>query len=138
MDYIQIKQKVFSKVMRGFDPEEVEDFIDQIAEDQEQLLKENSDLRERIRSLEAQLAAKEIEDKTRETGTIDAEIREIIIRKVDSILDGIKAAVNDILGKATADEIELRQELSRLKAQEKNLLDGYRELRELVNRHIQL
>ncbi len=53
---LDIYQQEFKRVLRGVDPDEVEDFLERVADDYEQLIKENTSLEERIASLEAQLA----------------------------------------------------------------------------------
>ncbi len=53
---LDIYQQEFKRALRGVDPDEVEDFLERVADDYEQLIKENASLKERIESLEAQLA----------------------------------------------------------------------------------
>lgn len=53
---LDIYQQEFKRVLRGFDPDEVEDFLERVADDYEKLVRENASLKEQIESLEAQLS----------------------------------------------------------------------------------
>ena len=48
---VDITNKEFRKMLRGYDPEEVDEFLDQIVEDYEELFKENSLLKEKINAM---------------------------------------------------------------------------------------
>ncbi|MDP4088066.1 MAG: DivIVA domain-containing protein [Bacillota bacterium] len=48
---IDINNKEFKKVMRGYNPDEVEEFLDRIAEDYEALYKENATFKEKVQGL---------------------------------------------------------------------------------------
>ncbi len=48
---MDINNKEFKKVLRGYDAEEVDEFLDKIVEDYEELFKENSILKEKITAM---------------------------------------------------------------------------------------
>lgn len=48
---MDINNKEFKKVLRGYDSEEVDEFLDKIVEDYEELFKENSVLKEKITAM---------------------------------------------------------------------------------------
>ena len=54
---LDIYQQEFKRVLRGLDPDEVEDFLERVADDYEQVLRENASLKKQIESLELQLTA---------------------------------------------------------------------------------
>ncbi len=54
---LDIYQQEFKRVLRGLDPDEVEDFLERVADDYEQVLRENATLKKQIESLESQLTA---------------------------------------------------------------------------------
>jgi DivIVA domain-containing protein len=54
---LDIYQQEFKRVLRGLDPDEVEDFLERVADDYEQVLRENAALKKQIESLESQLTA---------------------------------------------------------------------------------
>ena len=51
---LDIYQQEFKRVLRGLDPDEVEDFLERVADDYEQVLRENATLKKQIESLESQ------------------------------------------------------------------------------------
>ena len=165
---LDIYQQEFKRVLRGIDPDEVEDFLERVADDYEQVLKENSTLKDRIESLEAQLAAGGRPDQT--DGTDEAarehasgimreatkeadtlirearreadnivrkakdEAREIESRAVEVANQAVRKEpetdVNELMENAKMEEIQLRREISKLKAQKERFLIEYRDLLE--------
>ncbi len=102
---LDIYQQEFKRVLRGFDPDEVEDFLERIADDYEKLVRENASLKEQIESLEAQLA---IDGKTgqadesgmaarQEAGNLIREAR----KKAESIISEARKEADSIVRKAT-------------------------------------
>jgi len=165
---LDIYQQEFKRALRGIDPDEVEDFLERVADDYEQVLKENSTLKDRIESLEAQLAAggrsdqtdgsdeavrehasSIIREATKEADTLIREARreaDNVIRKARDEAREIESRtaetadqvirkeaepdVNELMEKAKMQEIQLRREISKLKAQKERFLIEYRELLE--------
>ena len=165
---LDIYQQEFKRVLRGIDPDEVEDFLERVADDYEQLVKENTSLKERIESLKAQLATggrteqppasetateKDVNNTIREARKeADNLIREArreadnIIRKAKDEADKLRSEVeesrdeaihretgaetNELVEKLEMAELELRREISGLKAQKERFLIEYRELLE--------
>lgn len=65
---MEIRQQEFSKKMRGFDPEEVSPFLEKLADDFDDLQKENESLKLEIETLTDQLAEfKKIEKNLQDT-----------------------------------------------------------------------
>lgn len=52
---LEIQNKQFSKKMRGFDENEVDEFLDRLTEDYEALFRENANLKDRIQIMEDKL-----------------------------------------------------------------------------------
>lgn len=52
---LEIQNKEFSKKMRGYDPEQVDEFLDRITEDYENLYRENAGLKDKVKLLEEKL-----------------------------------------------------------------------------------
>ena len=52
---LDIRKQEFKKIMRGYDPVEVDTFLDMVASDLEEALKQQKESRERIIELETQL-----------------------------------------------------------------------------------
>jgi cell division initiation protein len=165
---LDIYQQEFKRVLRGIDPDEVEDFLERVADDYEQVLKENSTLKDRVESLEAQLAAggrpdqtdgpdeaarehasSIIREATKEADTLirearreadnivrkaKDEAREIESRAVEVANQAVRKEpetdVNEPMEKTKMEEMQLRREISKLKAQKERFLIEYRDLLE--------
>ncbi|RQD73113.1 MAG: DivIVA domain-containing protein [Candidatus Syntrophonatronum acetioxidans] len=52
---LDIQNKEFSLVLRGFNKEEVNEFLDKVTKDYEEVIKENASLKEKVDSLEGKL-----------------------------------------------------------------------------------
>ncbi len=52
---LDIQNKEFSVVLRGFNREEVDEFLDRITRDYEEIIKENVSLKDKVESLEEQM-----------------------------------------------------------------------------------
>lgn len=65
---VSIKRQEFAKKMRGYDPEEVQAFLEKLADDIDELLKENEELNQQVESLNLNLAEfKKIEKNLQDT-----------------------------------------------------------------------
>lgn len=52
---LDVRKQEFKKVMRGFDPHEIQAFLDMVAEEMEELIKENTGLTEKMRDLDTKV-----------------------------------------------------------------------------------
>lgn len=129
---LQIKRQEFSKKLRGFDPEEVQDFLEKISQTFEEVIAENDSLKRQVDENSSQLAeyrrieknlqetllkaqensSKAIESTKKQSGLMmkEAEI------KAQQIIDKAKEQANDVRNSI----IQLREErdliIARLKA----------------------
>ena len=129
---LQIKRHEFAKKLRGFDPEEVQDFLEQISHEFEDIVAENETLKKQVEETNTQLSefrrieknlqetllkaqensSKAIESTRKQSGLMmkEAEI------KAQQIIDKAKEQANDVRNSI----IQLREErdliISRLKA----------------------
>jgi len=53
---LEIKRQQFKKVMRGYDPVEVDTFLDMLSTEMEDLVRANRELTDRVLGLETQLS----------------------------------------------------------------------------------
>ena len=170
---LDIYQQEFKRVLRGIDPDEVEDFLERVADDYEQLIRENTASKERIESLESQLAADGKTDQPHpsekavreDAGNIirearkeaDTLVREAgreadnIIRKAKDEAEKLRSAMeeshdetihgeketesSELVQKMKMAELELRREISGLRARKERFLIEYREL---LEKHLKL
>jgi cell division initiation protein len=112
---LDIYQQEFKRVLRGFDPDEVEDFLERIADDYEQLIKENTALEEQIKSLEVQLAtgpeAEQIDASEISTKEDASDIIRAAEREADSVIREAKREADSIIAKAKDEARDIRREL---------------------------
>ena len=113
---LDIYQQEFKRVLRGFDPDEVEDFLERVADDYEQVIKDNSVLKERIESLKAQLTAggksEQADSKAAAREDATSIIREAK-KEADSIIRKAREEADNIVRKAqigAAEALETRPE----------------------------
>lgn len=116
---MDIEQQEFGRSFRGYNEEEVDDFLDKIVKDYEELIKENAKLKEEIdrkkdrlkefseieetlRSalLNAQKSADEIKDRVENEARLVVEKAEkeavVIIQKASQREDEVKNEINDL------------------------------------------
>ena len=137
-----IKKQEFTKSLRGFDPEEVQAFLDKMASDVDLLLQENESLNEEVESLnqrvtEFQSIEKNLQDtllKAQESSTkaIESSKKQtnLIIKeaeiKASQILEKAKQEVNDIQNAV----VNLREERDLIVAKLKSIVNSQAHLLE--------
>ncbi|MDZ4803342.1 MAG: DivIVA domain-containing protein [Candidatus Eisenbacteria bacterium] len=104
---LDIRKQEFPQRFRGYDPEEVDTFLDLIADDAESLTLERNQLQERSSTLESQLAEfKEIERSLRDAlvmaERMQAEASENAQRRIESMLREAEVKSYSIIGEAEA------------------------------------
>jgi cell division initiation protein len=137
---IDIRKQEFKKVMRGYDPVEVDTFMDMVANEFENLLKEHKEIRDRTVETETQLKdyrqiekalqatllqAQETTGKSYEAARKEAEL---ILR--DAEMKGAK-----IVEQANTDLVRMTSELTQLQGRRETLLA---KLRLLLNAELDL
>lgn len=141
---MDINNKDFKKNFRGYDCDEVDEFLDKVAEDYEIIYKENSLLKDKLELLEEKLKhyskievtiqntlllAQNAADQARETAKNESDL--IIKQANDSSKKIIDKAHNEVI-KINEDYEKIKQEFMRFRAKFKNFmssqLDTFNEL----------
>ncbi|MCM8711016.1 DivIVA domain-containing protein [Clostridium sp. SYSU_GA19001] len=117
---MDITNKEFKKVLRGYSPDEVEEFLDRIAEDYEAIYKENSSLKERFAVLNEKLDHYVKMETTIQNTLLlaqnAAEQSKINTQKeADLIIKNANESAQKILDKAHNDVIKINDDYERLK-----------------------
>lgn len=117
---VDITNKEFRKMLRGYDPEEVDEFLDQIVEDYEELFKENSLLKEKINAMNEKIEHySKIESTIQNTLLLAqnaAEQAKVSSHKeADIVIKHANDSAKKILDKAHTDVVSITQEYDRLK-----------------------
>ncbi len=120
MKPIDIQKKEFSKSMRGYSPSEVDSFLETIAEDMEQLLKENEEISMRMKHAESELDKFNRIEKTLKDALIVAQsTAEDVVHnanvKADHIVEAAEHKAEKILNDASNRIIEARKEYEEAK-----------------------
>ncbi|NLJ41631.1 MAG: DivIVA domain-containing protein [Clostridiales bacterium] len=114
---MDIYNKEFSKSFRGYNDDEVDQFLDEIVEDFERLYKENIELKDRLGMLEDQISNyKTMENALKETlvtaQKAASDVSESAQRKSDLIISEASTKANRIIEDANNRVIEIRKEFS--------------------------
>lgn len=115
---MEITDKEFKKVMRGYSIDEVDEFLDKIAEDYESLYKENSTLKEKLSVIE-----EKINHYNKMEGTIHntlllaqnaaEQAKENAKKESELILKNANDTAQKLLDKAHGDVIQINDEFER-------------------------
>ena len=134
---LDIRHKEFKRGMRGYADVEVDEFLDQIADEYERLFKENIDLQERVEALEDKVAGyKRIEDTLQKT-LINAqasseELKQNATKESQLILQDAELKARQMVNEAYSERQAIEQNMAKLRNAEedfrykfKTLLEGY-------------
>jgi len=137
---LEITQREFGRRFRGLDPEEVQTFLEQIAEEMTRLLQENTDRAAQIQRLEAQLRVhQEREDSLRNTlvtaQKMTEEIKTNAKREADLLIRETELKAERLLEDAHRKLGQVQAEIAELKRQ-RDLFAS--KLRGLLKIHMEL
>jgi cell division initiation protein len=119
---MDIHNKEFSRSFRGYDEDEVDQFLDNIVDDFEKLYKENIEAKERINTLKAQIDQYRTMEKTLKDTLVTAqktadEVTALAQKKSEMILREAEEQARQIRESANRDVIEAKRELFETKKQ---------------------
>lgn len=139
---LDIQNKEFRKKFRGYDIDEVKDYLSQLADEWALLIEENKNLETRLKDLEGQLEYyRNIETLLKETllSTQQAmnELRKTTEEERKSIINSAQNSAREIIRKAEEERAQIEMEIERLKGLYNefkfkfiNMLESYRKLLE--------
>ncbi len=119
---VEITQREFRKVLRGYDPEEVRHFIESVADEMTTLLKENGALQQRIAELEERLKMHESQEESIRNTLVTAqrmteEIKANAKREGELIIREAEARAQRLAAEAQARVAETQKEILDLRRQ---------------------
>ena len=140
---LDIRHKEFKRGMRGYADVEVDEFLDEVADEYERLFKENIDLQDRVESLEDKVAGyKRIEDTLQKT-LVNAqasaeEQKQNANKQAQLVLQDAELKARQLVNEAYSERQGIEQSMAKLRSAEEDfrfkfgqLLDGYlRQLQE--------
>ncbi|NME83467.1 DivIVA domain-containing protein [Clostridium sp. SM-530-WT-3G] len=117
---MDINNKEFKKGLRGYNPEEVDEFLDEVVDNFEELFKENTHLKEKIQSLNEKVEHySQIESTIQNTLLLAqnaAEQAKNSARKeAELVMKNANESAQKILDKAHNDVVEINDEYERVK-----------------------
>lgn len=137
---LDIRKQEFKKVMRGFDPEEVEAFLSMVADEMELIIREKNQTNDELIKLRTQLKDyQQVEHTMRETlvnaqNTVE-ESRVNSRREAEIMIHEAELQAEHILKEAREDLLNIRHEMSLVKTQKDSFS---KRLRHLLQSQIEL
>lgn len=117
---MEITNKEFKKVIRGYRPEEVDEFLDRIAESYEALYKENSSVKEKLLNIEEKINHYNKMENTIQNTLLLAQnaseqARENAKKESELIVKNANETAQRIIDKAHGDVLQITDEFERTK-----------------------
>ncbi|AKA70231.1 DivIVA domain-containing protein [Clostridium scatologenes] len=117
---MDITEKEFKKVLRGYSVEEVDEFLDKIAEEYEVLYKENSNYKEKLSGIQEKIEHYNKMENTIQNTLLLAQnaseqARENAKKESELILKNANDAAQKIIDKAHSDVIQITDEFEKMK-----------------------
>ncbi len=138
---LDIRQQQFTvRMFRGLDPQEVDAFLEDVAEDYEAVLKENALLKEQLAGYEERSrglldAERTLKETLVTTQKIAEEIREQARRDAQLLIREAQLQGEKLVEEARAEEARIRSEIKQLRRTHRQLIE---ELRSAVDRYQRL
>jgi cell division initiation protein len=140
---LDIRHKEFKRGMRGYADVEVDEFLDQIADEYERLFKENIDLQERVEALEDKVSGYRRIEETLQKTLVNAqanaeEQKQNANKQAQLVLQDAELKARQLVNEAYSERQAIEQSMAKLRNAEEDfrfkfgqLLDGYqRQLQE--------
>jgi cell division initiation protein len=139
---LEIKQQEFEKSFRGYDPDEVDAFLNLMSNEWEHLVAKNRELEERIEDLEEKLKhyerVEEALHETLQTAKESAEQKLTGARKdARNKIEKAEMEAESIIREATQQRQQVRQSIIRLLDRRKEIIGGIRSYLELAQESLE-
>jgi cell division initiation protein len=130
---LDIRKQEFRKTLRGFDPVEVQTFLDMVGEEYEQVLEKNKQLNNRLIELETKLKDyQESEKNLRETLLNVQEVKkqseESSRKQADLVIKEAELKALEIIEMARKQARQMRDEVSMLRTQKESFINRLRQI----------
>ncbi len=130
---IEIKNADFPRALRGYNPEKVREFLKTVAEQMEELIRENLTLNERIRDLDGKVEDyRRMENIMKEalltTQKTTEELKKNAQREAELIISNAKLEAEKILENTKRELRKLKEEIEMLKSKKEGFLWEFKAL----------
>ena len=124
---LEVKRQEFKKVLRGYDPVEVDTFLEMISNELEELLGHNKQMKDKAIELETQLADYKHMEKTLQQTLLHAQETsgksiENSRKEADLIVKEAELKASQIVEKARTDFSRAKEEIANLKARKESII----------------
>jgi len=140
---MDIRQQQFTvKMFRGFDVQEVDTFLEDVAQDYEALMRENTLLKEQLQVLEDRTRGLEERERVLQqtlvtTQRLTEEMKESARREAALTVREAEVAGEKLLEAARTEEAVIRSEIMLLKRNRRQLAEGLRSTIEMYQRMVE-
>jgi cell division initiation protein len=130
---LDIRKQEFKKILRGYDTVEVDTFMDMMANEYEELLRQQKEMRERVVELEVQLKDYRQIEKTLQQTLLQAQeatgrTYESARKEAELIVKEAEQKASKIVEQANSDLARSNNELSNLRSRKESLIGRLRVL----------
>jgi len=139
---LDIRHQEFKRGMRGYADVEVDEFLDQVADEFERVFKDNIDLGERVEALESQVKGYKRIEETLQKTLVSAqasadELRQNSAKEAELILHEAELKGRQLVNEAYSERQSIEQSLAKLKNAEQDFRFKFRQLLEGYLKHIE-
>jgi len=139
---LDIRHKEFRRAMRGYADVEVDEFLDEVADEFERIFKENIDLRDRLEVLEDQVAGYKRIEETLQKTLVSAqasadELKQNSTREAQLILHEAELQARQLVNEAYTERQGIEQATARLRSAEQDFRFKFRQLLQGYLAHIE-
>jgi len=139
---LDIRHREFRRAMRGYADEEVDEFLDEVAEEFERLFKENIEVRDRLEAAEEKLAGYRRIEETLQKTLLNAqaaaeEQKQNAAKEAELILQDAQLKAREIVNEAYAERQKVEQAIARLRNAEQALRLQVRQLLERFMKYLE-
>lgn len=119
---LDIENKKFSKTLKGYNADEVDDFLDQVTLEYERLYKDNAEFKIKLEQLNKELEHYKTVEHTLQNTLLMAQstaedIKTMAQKQADQIIDDAKNEAHRMVDGVNKNEIEVRRRTEELKRQ---------------------
>lgn len=130
---LDIRKQEFRKSVRGFDVHEVEAFLEMVANEMEELVKENTSFSEKLRELDQKVEdyrrmEKTLQDTLTSAQRTTDELRRNAEKEAELLVRNAKIQVDHLLEEARTKIVTLKAEIASLQAQRDAFLANFKGL----------
>jgi len=138
---LDIRHKEFKRGMRGYTDVEVDEFLDEVADEYERLFKENIDSKERVETLEEKVSGYRRLEETLQKTLVTAqgsaeELKQNAAKEAQLILHEAELKARQMVNEAYTEKQAIEQSMAKVKVAEQDCRFKFRQMLEGYLRHL--